>query len=389
MTTEPPPGLGQPALPEAVDGQRWTMDDGADEHQWEAVPQRERSMRQRSGSLQPNPSAGARRSIPQRQLHFPLAANPFSPLSQTEELDEDGDVEDDDETDDANEVVEDQAGQRQAVQQQTSQLLAPQELAAVGPQAVNNDLGSTPALVLGGNVGSGPAPRPEEGDSMASPEPQAPAQQLQTPLPAVRRSDVVAKMALNSVKGPDLRAELQRRRRHSSALRHTSRGMTKKADVISSLLSIEGATATSILQALNEHESLPHPINEEGLSKMALSSLSARELRSFIGSSSSTMSTKTLLIAHLANQYSSHAAAIDAFLNNAPDLATTADAITQAHGIGEDAPAGRTSPAAFAGPSEPPTTRDPVAAAGAADIVDPAPATAQNRRHNTTDRGHP
>ena len=60
-------------------------------------------------------------------------------------------------------------------------------LAAVGPQAVNNDLGSTPVLVLGGNERSGSAPRLEGGDLMASPEPQAPAQQPQTPLPAVRR----------------------------------------------------------------------------------------------------------------------------------------------------------------------------------------------------------
>ena len=78
---------------------------------------------------------------------------------------------------------------------------------------------------------------------------------------------------------------------------------------------------------------------------MALASLSVPELRSFIGSSSTTMATKTPLIAHLANHYHSHAAAIDAFLNNASNLAPTADGIVQTHGIGEGAPAGRTSPA--------------------------------------------
>ena len=78
---------------------------------------------------------------------------------------------------------------------------------------------------------------------------------------------------------------------------------------------------------------------------MAMLSLSAAELRSFIGSSSTTMAAKTHMIAHLATHYHSHAAAIDAFLNNASNLAPTADGIVQTHGIGEGAPAGRTSPA--------------------------------------------
>ena len=101
--------------------------------------------------------------------------------------------------------------------------------------------------------------------------------------------------------------------------------------MISSLLSIPDVTAASILQALNRHGALPHPINEEGLGKMAMFSLSAAELRSFIGSSSTTMAAKTHMIAHLATHYHSHAAATDAFLNNTSNLAPTADGLVRTH----------------------------------------------------------